>query len=82
MSLLNAGSVLDAIDIKGKTPLFYAIKEEDENLIKLLVEHGSSLTVKCKSGLTPLQYAVKKECEDDIIKFLKIAEKKEKEQPT
>ena len=51
---------------EGVVPLYFAIAFQNLEAVKLLVDHGASLTQTDKKGHTPLYYANNNECEDII----------------
>lgn len=51
--LLAAGAEVNLQDAAGKTPLFYAVKANNREMIKLLIVHGASVNVKDNEGNTP-----------------------------
>ncbi len=69
--LLDHGADVHAKDSSGCTALFYAVKEawaeEDFELVKLLIEYGADVNVRCGKNLqTPLMCAY----EIEIVQFL------------
>lgn len=57
--LLKMRVDVNAINIFGQTPLFYAISSQKILACRLLLQSGASLTIKDQFKLTPLQYATK-----------------------
>lgn len=51
---------------EGVVPLYFAIAFQNLEAVKLLVDHGASLTQTDKKGHTPLYYANNNECKDII----------------
>ena len=41
----------------GMTPLMYAARYNQTEIIKLLISNGADVKAKCKNGLTALKYA-------------------------
>ena len=53
--LIDNGAVVDALDISNQTPLHFAVKNGNENLVSLLVKHNESPpNHMSKFNLTPL----------------------------
>jgi len=42
---------------KDFSPIFMAVQKEHQDLLELMCDHGSSLTVKNSVGMTPLMFA-------------------------
>lgn len=59
--LLKKGAQVREIDEKGNTPLHYAVKRDNINLVRFLIYNGASETcnTKNKDGKTPLNVAQK-----------------------
>ncbi len=55
----------------GWTPLFYAVRSNQIEVVKVLLENGADPTISDKDGLTILDIAIKKECVE-LITLLKI----------
>ncbi len=55
--LLAKGARCDMPDQAGKTPLYYAVDNDHERLIRLLVEHGANPRRENNDGVSPLQLA-------------------------
>ena len=60
---------LNIPNAKGKTPIFYAIKSRNQELISLLIKQGADLKQK-KAGLTPLLYALDHHANLDCLNLL------------
>lgn len=56
--LLEKHSDFNNMDIEGNTPLHLAVMNENENLIKLLLKHCPSLTIKNKDNMTAKELAL------------------------
>ncbi len=68
--LISCGSLLDAQDISGATPLHLAVRYGRLNHAKLLLEKGANVNA-CDSTLkTPLLITAPKEAQDDIYTLL------------
>jgi len=52
--LLNHGALVDGRDEDGETSLQTAVTEDDPELVKLLIEHGSNVNIPDDEGATPL----------------------------
>lgn len=65
--------VVNAIDLKGKTPLMIScfLKEEmsRDTIVELLLNHGAEVNVASDSGRTALSYACEHRC-NDIVDIL------------
>ena len=61
--LLNYGADVNDEDSKGRTPLHFAV-EDDENtrIVKLLLRHGANINARDKNKCTPLHNAVLHYC--------------------
>ena len=62
---------LNCVGPFGWTPLFYAVRSNQIEVVKVLLEHGADLDVSDKDGLTILDLAMKKEY-TELITLLKI----------
>jgi ankyrin repeat protein len=51
--LLSQGAEVDRSDYDGRTPLSWAASERKEGAVKMLLEHGASLTLEDRVGKTP-----------------------------
>lgn len=57
-SLINASNTnINLRDKKGKTPLMYAVKKENIEIIKLLILKGASVNLEDNYGLTAMYFA-------------------------
>ncbi|KAI1801296.1 ankyrin repeat-containing domain protein [Daldinia bambusicola] len=73
-TLLTRGADIEAADITGKTPLFYAtaLKEGHDtqsfcdDLAKLLLERGANIQARDITGRTPLSYAAEEGCDATV----------------
>ena len=52
--LLNAGAVPDALDIRGMTPLMWAVATDRPNarIVRLLIERGADVSIRSKADET------------------------------
>ena len=69
MVLLKDQKNLELQDSGGRTPLFYAVDNGQEAMVKLLLEKGAKLETKCIDSRTPLSYAAGSG-HDLVTKFL------------
>ncbi len=60
-TLIDAGAKIDALDVRGMTPLMLAIATDrpDPGVVRLLVAKGASLTIKDRDGDTAVDWARK-----------------------
>ena len=56
--LLKAGAVVNIADNKGNTPLFWAARWGNANLVKLLLDNNANTFQENEQGLTPFYYAL------------------------
>jgi ankyrin repeat protein len=58
-TLLDAGAKVDATDVRGMTPLMFAVSSEEQNLAvaHLLIKAGAAVNAKTKTGETALDWA-------------------------
>ncbi len=67
----DADEAMSAPDaISGYTPVFWAARENHEQLVRLLVEHGADVNAAAKDGKTPLTLA-EEEGHQGMVKLLK-----------
>jgi ankyrin repeat protein len=59
--LLNAGAVPDALDVRGMTPLMWAVATDRPNarIVRLLLERGADLSIRSKADETVVDWARK-----------------------
>jgi ankyrin repeat protein len=59
--LLDAGAVVDAPDVRGVTPLTFAVATDrpEPGLVRLLIERGADKTLRSKVGESPVDWARK-----------------------
>ena len=59
--LLSKGADIEELNTSdyygGYTPLFWAVDDNNESLVKFLVDHGASVNAKANNGKTPLAIA-------------------------
>jgi hypothetical protein len=56
---LSRGEAVDALDEGRRTPLFYAAKDGDAEIVNQLIRHGANPNVPDKSLETPLHFAAR-----------------------
>ena len=49
---------IDAKDSKGNSALFYAVQHLNLDMVKLLLNYGADVNIKCEIGNTPLHLAL------------------------
>ena len=49
---------INAVDLKGNTPIFYAINRGSKEIVEELTKHGVRLNIANKEGITPLCNAI------------------------
>ena len=61
--LIKTGAKINAKvksgDLKGLTPLHLTVKQNDEEMTKLLIKHGADINVQDSNKMTPLDFSVK-----------------------
>lgn len=67
--LIVNGADVNATDLKGQTPLFYAVKINDQQLIKTLLEQGADINARDNKGESVLFYATAND-DKKMVKFL------------
>ena len=70
-ALLKAGADVNARDVRGMTPLMFAVASDapDPSIVKLFLDRGADLTVKGKDGETALDWA-RKFNRPDVLRLL------------
>ncbi|KQT16494.1 hypothetical protein ASG31_13360 [Chryseobacterium sp. Leaf404] len=68
--LLNKKADPNIADSTGTTPLFWAVKAGNTELVQILLKHNADKTVKDSMGMTPFEYALKTD-NKEIINLLK-----------
>lgn len=63
--LLQYGANVNALDLKGRTPLHHCVLKGRHSLAKLLLSRGAVPHAVDEDGKTPLQYAVDSGTTDD-----------------
>ena len=60
-TLLNAGARINGTDVRGMTPLMFAVSSEEQNplVARLLMKAGAEVNVKSKAGETAFDWAKK-----------------------
>jgi ankyrin repeat protein len=67
ITFIEYGDDINAVDAKGRTPLHAALQarhedkelqEQQEEVVRLLIQRGADVNIKDKDGLTPLHLAV------------------------
>jgi uncharacterized protein len=53
------GTDIDALDRKGRTPLFYAVRDGDLKIAAALIQHGANVNAQDKDLETPLHFAAR-----------------------
>jgi len=56
--LLERGTLFDARDHRGRTPLHHAVEQVKIQAARFLLEHGADVNARDKSGKTPSQYTM------------------------
>ncbi|XP_014234069.1 ankyrin-1-like [Trichogramma pretiosum] len=68
---------IDALDGKGFTPLYWALKKNNLEVAKLLLNKGASPYLADAKGLTPLHYICQRDDDDDLVEeFFRICEER------
>ena len=68
--LLIHGSLVDAVDVYGKTPLHHASRRNDVEMMEMLLSHGAHVDVVACDGSTPLHAAAESGAVDAVQKLL------------
>ncbi|MCD4709877.1 MAG: ankyrin repeat domain-containing protein [Bacteroidales bacterium] len=72
--LLSKGAEIDEVNTTeyygGYTPLFWAVRYNNEELVRFLIANGSDVNAKAKNNTSPLSIAVESEF-DSMVKLLK-----------
>ena len=56
--LLNAGVAVNAIDVYGNTPLYYAVRQKNQDAVRVLLKAGADVNGINGNGVTPLREAL------------------------
>lgn len=56
--LVDGGAFVNVTDDVGETPLFYALRNQNPEVVKKLVEHKANLFTKNEEGETPLEFCI------------------------
>jgi len=67
--LLGAGRPVDVPDREGRTALFYAVMDGDEEITETLVSHGADVNAQDVYGETPLHFAARED-QPSLAQFL------------
>ena len=70
--LIKNGVDVNSVDLLGKTPLHYAVTQNNPIVVLELINFGASLNAQDKEGNTPLDVAVS-ENNEAVVKILKRA---------
>ena len=68
--LVDSGAKINVVNIDGLSPLFWAIKQDDVKLLKLLTRKGIPKKAKDSSGDSPFIAAAKNGCSRETIQCL------------
>jgi ankyrin repeat protein len=68
--LTKHGADINAQDVYGITPLMYAVKNGDEELILVVLRYGADVNISDNSGRTALMYACNRKNSKAIISLL------------
>lgn len=66
----ESGSIIDSVDLLGRSPLHLAVFYSCKDMCALLLEKGAKLDIRDNFDLTPLQYAEKKGNKEILELFL------------
>jgi ankyrin repeat protein len=71
--LLDAGAASDALDVRGMTPLMWAVSTDRPNarIVRLLLERGADVSIRSKAGETVADWA-RKFNDPDVLAALKL----------
>lgn len=69
MFLIDNGADVNAADLKGETPIFYAVRAKNEQLIKNLIAKGADINARNNKGESVLFYAAEND-DRKMTKFL------------
>jgi len=56
--ILDGGAFVNVTDDVGETPLFYALRGQNLEVVKKLVEHKANLFARNEEGETPLEFCI------------------------
>lgn len=63
--LIDLGAQVDRRDtVRGRTPLFYAVKNKDTEMVELLLSKGADVRIRDRSGQAPEELALEVGCEE------------------
>jgi len=65
----ECGLNVNEIDIYGQTPIYYSVRDNKLETVKLMIDLGSNINIEDKYGQTCIFYAIR-ECHMDIIELL------------
>lgn len=69
MFLIENGANVNAVDLKGETPMFYAVRAKNEQLIKNLIAKGADINARNNKGESVLFIAAEND-DKKMAKFL------------
>ena len=58
--LQSSSTIVDIPDATGRTPLMYAIEQEKEDSVQVLLKQKANVNAQDRNGMTPLMYAAAK----------------------
>ncbi|CAB0033972.1 unnamed protein product [Trichogramma brassicae] len=68
---------VDALDSQGFTPLYWALKKNNREVAKVLLNKGARPHLRDPKGLTPLHYICQRDDDDDLVdEFFRICEER------
>ena len=67
--LIENGANVNAVDLKGETPMFYAVRAKNEQLIKNLIAKGADINARNNKGESVLFIAAEND-DKKMAKFL------------
>ncbi|MBN1981654.1 MAG: ankyrin repeat domain-containing protein [Chitinivibrionales bacterium] len=70
--LINRADVnvyVNAVDENGNSPLLHSLAEGNNEIAKMLIQHGADINVKTKDGATALSWAIEKS-DMDVIEMI------------
>ena len=73
--LMNYGADINKCNLYDKTPLHYAVENNNLDMVKFLVEKGANINAKTNAGFTALDIAKNYKL-NDLIEYLELLEQK------